>query len=163
MDKQYKIIKHQGQELTLEIKRRARVRYLRLAIDSVGAVTLTAPKTYPFFLIKLFITKKWSWIIEKSQQRKNRPSLLAIKHAPIEINNFKKITKNLVLERLGHFNQFYNLQYKKISVRNQKSRWGSCSSKSSLSFNYRLCLLPRELADYIIVHELCHLQEMNHG
>lgn len=101
--------------------------------------------------------------MEKSEQKKNRQSLLNIKHTTTEINNYKKITKNLVVERLNYFNQFYNLSYSKISVRNQKSRWGSCSSKSSLSFNYRLCLLPGELADYIIVHELCHLQEMNHS
>lgn len=163
MDKQYKIIKHQGQELTLEIKRRARVKYLRLAIDSAGVVTLTAPKTYPFFLLKLFVAKKWSWILEKIEQKKNRQSLLGIKHSPAEIDHYKKITRNLVLERLKYFNQHYYLVYKKISIRQQKSRWGSCSSRGNLNFNYRLCLLPGELADYIIVHELCHLKEMNHS
>ncbi len=158
-----KKIKHQGQELVFNIKRRARIRYVRLSIDSAGTLTLTAPKSYPFFLLKLFVTKKWSWILEKSEQKKNSKSLLAIKHTKAEINHYKKITKLLVLERLKYFNQYYNFNFKNISVRDQKSRWGSCSSRGNLNFNYRLSLLPLELADYIIVHELCHLQEMNHS
>lgn len=158
-----KKIKHQGQELVFNIKRRARLRYVRLSIDRTGTLTLTAPKSYPFFLLKLFITNKWSWILEKTEQKKNSQSLLAIKHTKAEINHYKKITKNLVLERLKYFNQYYHLSFKNISVRDQKSRWGSCSSRGNLNFNYRLSLLPPVLADYIIVHELCHLQEMNHS
>lgn len=158
-----KKITHQGQELTFNIKRRARVRYVRLSIDRVGTLTLTAPKSYPFFLLKLFITKKWAWILEKTEQSKNSQSLLAIKHTKAEINHYKKLTKNLVLERLQYYRQFYTFSFKNISVRDQKSRWGSCSSKGNLNFNYRLFLLPPALADYIIVHELCHLQEMNHS
>ncbi len=158
-----KKIKHQGQELIFNIKRRARLRYVRLSIDRTGTLTLTAPKSYPFFLLKLFITNKWSWIIEKTEQKKNSQSLLAIKHTKEEINHYKKLTKNLVLERLEYYRQFYGFSFKKIAVRDQKSRWGSCSSRGNLNFNYRLSLLPPELADYIIVHELCHLQEMNHS
>lgn len=69
----------------------------------------------------------------------------------------------LVQTRLFYFNSIYNFSYNKISVRNQSSRWGSCSRKGNLSFNYRIVLLPPELADYIIVHELCHLGEFNHS
>lgn len=158
-----KTIKHQGQELIFNIKRRARLRYVRLSIDRTGTLTLTAPKSYPFFLLKLFVTNKWSWILEKSEQKKNSQSLLAIKHTKAEINHYKKLTKNLVLERLEYYRQFYTFSFKNISVRDQKSRWGSCSSRGNLNFNYRLSLLPPELADYIIVHELCHLKEMNHS
>lgn len=75
----------------------------------------------------------------------------------------KEEARSLVMERLEHFNRFYNLIYKRVSVRQQRTRWGSCSRKGNLNFNYRLLDLPAEIADYIIVHELCHLKEFNHS
>jgi predicted metal-dependent hydrolase len=76
---------------------------------------------------------------------------------------YKEQARELVIERLAHFNRFYNFEYKKVAIRNQSSRWGSCSSKANLNFNYRVVFLPPPLLDYLIVHELCHLQEFNHG
>lgn len=76
---------------------------------------------------------------------------------------YKKEAVILVKERLEYFNQFYNLKWNRIAIRNQKTRWGSCSKKGNLNFNYKIALLPVNQADYIIVHELCHLEEFNHG
>ena len=75
----------------------------------------------------------------------------------------KEKTRGIVISRLLHFNQYYNFKYNRVAIRDQKSRWGSCSSKLNLNFNYRVGLLPEYLMDYVIVHELCHLAEMNHG
>ncbi len=75
----------------------------------------------------------------------------------------KEAARTLCQARLEHFNQHYNLQYNRLSIKNTRSRWGSCSSKKNLNFNYRIVFLPAELQDYLIVHELCHLQEMNHA
>jgi len=69
----------------------------------------------------------------------------------------------LVLARIDYFNQIYKLPIRRISVRNQKTRWGSCSQKGNLNFNYKIALISPRLADYIIVHELCHLKEFNHS
>lgn len=82
---------------------------------------------------------------------------------------YKTPAFHLVLSRLSHFASLYKtahqiiLNHHSITIRNQSSRWGSCSRKGNLSFNYRIALLPPELADYIIVHELCHLGEFNHS
>ena len=69
----------------------------------------------------------------------------------------------LATERIAHFNKEYGFVFKKISIRNQKTRWGSCSKTGTISFNYKIALLPPQLRDYIIVHELCHVGEMNHS
>ena len=71
------------------------------------------------------------------------------------------------MERVGfflaHYGALHGIKVGKISIRNQKSRWGSCSKKGNLNFNYKLVFLAPELRDYVIVHEICHVKEFNHG
>ncbi len=150
-------------EREIEIKRSKGMKSLRLSVRADGRIVLSVSKMYPLFLIKQFLAGKQAWLEDSLAKIKTRNSLFSIRHTATEITKYKKQTKILVTERLKYFNQFYNLKYNRIAVRNQSSRWGSCSSKNNLNFNYRLCLLPAELADQVIVHELCHLQEMNHG
>ena len=68
-----------------------------------------------------------------------------------------------VENRISYFNKFYNFEINRVAIKNTKSRWGSCSSKGNLNFNYKIIYLKPELADYLIVHELCHLGEFNHS
>jgi predicted metal-dependent hydrolase len=69
----------------------------------------------------------------------------------------------LAKERVSYFNKIYKFEYGAVKIRDQRSRWGSCSRKGNLTFNYRIALLAPELVDYIIVHELCHVREFNHS
>lgn len=75
----------------------------------------------------------------------------------------KEHTRALVHARIGHFVSLGEVPPKAVRIRNSKTRWGSCSIKGNLNFHYKLVLLPPELADYVIVHELCHLRELNHS
>jgi len=79
----------------------------------------------------------------------------------------KEAARALIHERVRHFMQHYGSKHSiavgSIAIRNQKSRWGSCSKKGNLNFNYKLIFLSPELRDYVIVHEICHLKEFNHG
>ena len=68
-----------------------------------------------------------------------------------------------IFERLDYYSGIYGVRFNRVSIRNQRTRWGSCSKKGNLNFNYRLLMLPRSLANYIIIHELCHLKELNHS
>ncbi len=80
----------------------------------------------------------------------------------------KEEARKIVTEKLELYKEFYaanghEMNYNRVAIRDQKSRWGSCSSKSNLNFNYRLALIPEHLTAYVVVHELCHLREMNHA
>lgn len=75
----------------------------------------------------------------------------------------RETTRALVHERLRYFNAHYRLVLRKVFIKNHKSRWGSCSESGNLNFNYKLIFLPSEIADYIVVHELCHIAELNHS
>ena len=74
-----------------------------------------------------------------------------------------RLARALVTERLQYFNQVYGHKIGKVSIRKQKTRWGSCSKQGNLSFNYRIIYLPQALRDYVIVHELCHIGQFNHS
>ncbi len=76
---------------------------------------------------------------------------------------YKTAAQKLVKEKITYFNQFYNFKFNKFFIKKHKRRWGSCSSKKNLNFNYKIIFLPPALADYLIVHELCHLAELNHS
>ena len=75
----------------------------------------------------------------------------------------KEQARMAVHARLAHFNTHYNHTVRRVFIKNSKSRWGSCSSAGNLNFNYKLLFLPPEVLDYVVVHELCHLKEFNHG
>lgn len=75
----------------------------------------------------------------------------------------KSRTLEIVQERLTHFNQFYNFVYKDVRVKKVSTRWGSCSRRGNLNFSHKLAMLRSEEIDYVVVHELCHLAEFNHG
>lgn len=85
------------------------------------------------------------------------------KKIPKDYKIYKQKAFEIVNERIIFFNQFYGFHWNNIVIRNQKTRWGSCSKKGNLNFNYKIALLPSEASDYIIVHELCHLGEFNHS
>lgn len=87
----------------------------------------------------------------------------SLKGPRAEYLKHKETTRELVTTQLEFFSGLYKLQHKRISIKNQATRWGSCSRTGNLNFHYKIALLPLELTNYIIVHELCHLQEFNHS
>jgi predicted metal-dependent hydrolase len=97
------------------------------------------------------------------RRRVKRRSVATRKKNTKEYEDHKETARALIHQRLEHFNEFYKLPYKDVRIKNMKTRWGSCSSKGNLNFSYKLAILPKDLLDYIVVHELCHVKEMNHG
>lgn len=75
----------------------------------------------------------------------------------------KNLAKGYIPTRVFELSQKYNFKIGRVSIRGQKTRWGSCSSKGNLSFNFKLMQYKKDVIDYVIVHELCHTKEMNHS
>jgi hypothetical protein len=124
---------------------------------------VTAPRNISENVIEQFIIKKSQWIIDKLEYFKNIPGQVFAGAVKKDYRVFKGQALILAQKRIEYFNKIYGLKFNKISIKNQKTRWGSCSIKGNLNFNYKIALLPERLADYIIVHELCHLKEFNHS
>lgn len=76
---------------------------------------------------------------------------------------YRRQAPTIFTERLRICNQHYGFTYGRVSIKGQKSRWGSCSKLGNLNFNWRLLLAPMAVLDYVMMHELCHLKELNHG
>lgn len=76
---------------------------------------------------------------------------------------YRKMASELLPQKAERFAKTLGVHYEGISVKDQKSRWGSCSSKGNMNFNFRILMAPKEVCDYVIWHELCHLVHMNHS
>ncbi len=142
------------------LKRSTLARTLRLSIYSDGAVVVSAPTFFGLVAIERFVAKHSQWIRSKVEETKDK-TVVRIRRG--DISTLKKRALIFAHERCQYFNRVYGYRYRRISIRAQKTRWGSCSRNGNLSFNYKIAVLPPELADYIIVHELCHFGEMNHS
>ena len=145
---------------TLKISSKAR--RMRLAVYCSGAVVVTAPRRMDLSLVERFVTEKATWLAKKIEYFKNIPKT-NIPLSKDDLSRYKLQAHELATARLEYFNQFYGFKYKRVCIKSQKTKWGSCSSKGNLNFNFKIALLTPEQADYIIVHELCHLGELNHS
>ena len=142
-----------------EILRSAR-KTIAIQIKPDGGVVVRCPKRMRSEEIRKFVQSKTDWIEKHvSAIRQNRePSF-----GPEEVAKLKKETMTKVESRAAYFAKLVGVEYGRIAVRAQHTRWGSCSSRGNLNFNCLLCLMPPEVLDYIVVHELCHRKHMNHS
>ncbi len=145
------------------IKKSHRAKRVRITVLPDGAVILTQPAFLSPESALLFAKSKSDWI-EKAQAKHKKANILLIpKASKKDFEKYKREAKLLVLEKIRIFNSYYKLPFARINIKNQKTRWGSCSKTKNLNFSYRILFLPEHLQDYLIVHELCHLSVFNHG
>jgi predicted metal-dependent hydrolase len=151
-----------GKTVTYVLRVSKRARHLRLSIGRNGVLTVSAPRRVSLQFIERCIIDRSSWVLGKLKYFENVKRRLE-SGSQSDYLEHREQARQLVVSRITHFNSHYNFTIGKIVIRNQQTRWGSCSKKGNLNFNYRLALISPELADYVIVHELCHLQEFNHS
>lgn len=145
------------------VKRHSRAKHLSLAVFPGGEVVVTMPPGLRLDAVQMFIKKKAAWLIEKIhalQRVAPRQSKIASRG---EYLAYKDRALALAKERIAFLRNIYGVKVNRVTVRNQSSRWGSCSKKGNLNFNYRIVFLPPSQLDYVIAHELAHLREFNHS
>ena len=151
------------QKINYQLRSSHRALSMRLAIYGDGSVIVTKPYRLNENIVEHFLKQKINWIIEKIANVSKLKNLHAGRDNQKHYLANKEAALKLIQEKLDKQNKFYQLEYNRVSVRNQITRWGSCSKSRNLNFNYKILFLRSDLADYIIVHELCHLKEFNHS
>lgn len=150
-----------AQEYT--IKKSKRAKRLRLAVYCDGSVVVTSPLGVGQSVIEKFISDKKQWILDKVNFFKSIDSKAIRTFSEDDYLKYKGEALALVSGRVKFFAKKYNFSFNGVYIKNQKTRWGSCSKNKNLNINYKVIFLPKKQRDYIIVHEMCHLKEFNHS
>ena len=139
-------------------------RTLSLQIRPDGSLLVRAPLRMPEREIREFLREKSDWI-ERNLAKVETANRVG-EEAPLSAEDIHDLADRALREippRVREFARRMGVSYGRITIRNQRSRWGSCSSEGNLNFNCLLMLSPPEVLDYVIVHELAHRKQMNHS
>ena len=149
---QIEIIKSRRKSFSMEIK-------------PDGRVIVRAPLRAPKYMINAFIQKHEAWLSKRLQRLKvsDNEGTASGTLSASELLALKNKAKEIIPLRAAYYASLLGVTYDRITIRQQKTRWGSCSLHGNLNFNCLLLLTPPEVLDSVVVHELCHLKEMNHS
>lgn len=163
------MIKTENETLCIPIIRSKR-KTLALQVTGNSDVIVRAPQQITRREAELFVQKNAEWIKRTRREmelRCERQKEMAEEYRIPDYTSLTPMEKNKIrrhiMERLKLYARQMGVKFARVTVRDQKTRWGSCSSKGNLNFNYRLHYLPQELMDYVVVHELAHRIHMNHS
>ena len=138
-----------------------------IRINNDLTVTVRAPKRTTKKEIDRILKEKNSWIqkhMEQMKEQKAQYEAMDVQYLTnAEIQKLAERARIVIPERVAYFAKIVGADYGRITIRNQRTRWGSCSSTGNLNFNCLLMLTTPEVIDYVVVHELCYSKEMNHS
>ena len=147
----------------------SRRRSLALEIKTDGQVIIRAPEGISEGVLMEFVRTRQEWILKKwfdsETQRRNLAQVFPhdYEEDPKLEAAYRRKARERIGQRTAYFAALMGVTYGRISIRSAKTRWGSCSSEGNLNFHWKLVLMPPEVLDYVVVHELAHRKEMNHS
>ncbi len=139
---------------------RSRKRSLSLTVDQDGKVIVRVPNRTPKYVVDDFVRRHEDWIAKKKKEAEASPKYQISDSQKEEL---RAKAKAYLPQRTEHFAAILGLHPEKITITSSRKRFGSCSSNGNISFSLYLMLYPEEAIDYVIVHELAHLKELNHS
>ena len=155
------------------VRRSTRARKVRLTVFPGGLAELTLPAWVSEAAGARFVAARAAWLVQTIEKMRKVPAFapgfgeakpaLLPRRTRAHYLAHREAARALGDQKLAQWNAHYNFSYHRVAIRNSKSRWGSASARGNLNFNYRILFLPEHLQDYLIVHELCHLQQHNHS
>lgn len=154
-------MKRKTEHFTYELIR-AKRRSMSLKVDLDGTITVRAPYRTPVQTADWFVEGHRDWIEVRlkagARIMAERPS-----YTDWERAEGRKQAAEAIKARCRYYAPVMGVSYGTVTIREQKTRWGSCSTKGNLNFNWKLVLMPPEILDYVVVHELAHRIQMNHS
>lgn len=127
-----------------------------------GSVVVRTPCSVSRREVEQSIEERMDWIRKNQEKLKEASRRKTVITEEMRKDGVKKALK-LIPERVEYYAGLMGVSYGRITIREQKTRWGSCSCRGNLNFNWKLMLMPPEILDYVVVHELAHRKEMNHS
>jgi len=144
-------------------KRLRRAKSMTITVRPNASVMVTTPVAFPVWYMEVTLHRQADWILKKINEFSQTKNHTLAGIGPAEYRQYKEASRKYIEQIIQRLNQTYNFSYNRVSVRNQGTMWGSCSQHGNLNFNFKLYFLPHYLAEYVVAHELCHLQELNHS
>jgi predicted metal-dependent hydrolase len=141
----------------VQVKKHRQAKRFKITVKQNGEISATLPFLMPYCIGKSLVYQHKPWILKQVKKINFKP-----------LNNFnekegRQKAKIIIPELVNYYTALYKTNYNKITLKNIKTRWGSCSTKRNLNFNWRIILAPEKVLQYVIIHEVCHLVEMNHS
>jgi len=153
-----------NRNISYSIRRSKRAKRLRLAVYCDGNFVVTVPQTFSANSINTYLIAKSQWVISKLDFYDNLNKKQKLSFGNDGYEKYKERALEVITKRISILNNLhYQFRFNKITIKNHKTRWGSCSRKKNLNFNYKILFLSPKIRDYIMIHELCHLKEFNHS
>lgn len=157
-------IQNQNEKLKVQVVRSGR-KTIGLEVKQTGNIYARIPYSLSDPKLVHFVKEHEEWIFKKYGETRNTDSGKKVPAPPVTSLTAADKTNIVgkIAERVEYYCRLMKVQVGKVTIRNQKTRWGSCSSKGNVNFNYLLYYLPEELLDYVVVHELAHRRHMDHS